>query len=758
MNIQEFRKKYPVYDNLSDKELSDKVYKKYYTNLPRQEFNKRFGYEEEHGTKGLKGISRDVLEGALNVPGAIGDFLTSLPGEAIGAGHQIYSNPKRVVQNVGTGLAQGGAGLLGLPGTIRDYLANKGIISEESPSFRLPEKVLPKDYDYGKALGREGKEAGDALITGLTESLPYSLLGELGLAGKGIGRKTLQRSAAQGAMGAAAEQNPITSALMVPAAKGGTDFAKLIGGELSKLTKPKIKAINNYLREQLEIPEGQSLTKHALEQFDPYKTHLTPEQLEEKLRVTQGTNTHLGEVLESPHLKRKFENKLARTAFSGADEALHEMAQHVNTKGEKAISSLIGERETPTDVNKYIKEKLDESYKKSTKKKSNLYNKVSESQKEEDLKLELPTFKKAANERKDIIEEQKLLHANPKSRRLYEQLAGYENAAKGTKSSLLNEKGEPISVHEESPSISEANILAGQLSYIGKTLKHSLDPSNKHKANVYSDLSKSLKNDIKNTLMEKGSPKIQQEFKEAEANFGGNHAKFLDEEVFPYITGKKSAQSIVSDLVSSGTKDATEKLDKFLDILNPGDRHLIGYAYLKKSYDKDGNLNPTKLRGLIEKLGPRQFASLFPDEATRTQLKDFSKLERMNLKAINRLANPPTGQQSLDVTPGLLSKILSSVTGGKLGGAAGSIGGLLAGTYGPGIAAKPVVKKLTSEAEREKIVKDIINKKTEKKKTPQEKKHNKHNEERKKLLADSIYKSMVPLEIELNRYAKKESD
>jgi len=42
MNIVEFRKKYPEYDDLSDKELSDALYSKYYSDLDRSEFDATF--------------------------------------------------------------------------------------------------------------------------------------------------------------------------------------------------------------------------------------------------------------------------------------------------------------------------------------------------------------------------------------------------------------------------------------------------------------------------------------------------------------------------------------------------------------------------------------------------------------------------------------------------------------------------------------------------------------------------------------------
>ena len=42
MNITEFRKQYPAYDDLSDGALADALYSKYYTDLDRADFDSKF--------------------------------------------------------------------------------------------------------------------------------------------------------------------------------------------------------------------------------------------------------------------------------------------------------------------------------------------------------------------------------------------------------------------------------------------------------------------------------------------------------------------------------------------------------------------------------------------------------------------------------------------------------------------------------------------------------------------------------------------
>ena len=93
------------------------------------------------------------------------------------------------------GLAQGGAGLLNTPANIRDYLAKKELISNESPSLRLPESILPREYNYAEGVGLQGQKPGDALTQGIASAGPYVAGGELGALG--VPARMAARSAAQ---------------------------------------------------------------------------------------------------------------------------------------------------------------------------------------------------------------------------------------------------------------------------------------------------------------------------------------------------------------------------------------------------------------------------------------------------------------------------------------------------------------------------------------------------------------------------------
>lgn len=130
-------------------------------------------------TKGFSGIASDAfnkaVETAMGIPGA----LMALPGEVYGASKQVLTEPKRALQNVGAGLGQLGHGVLSAPGNVRDYLVRKDIVSQNSPSLRLPESVLPQEYDYAEALGAEGQQPGDELLRGIPTGVALSPLGKM---------------------------------------------------------------------------------------------------------------------------------------------------------------------------------------------------------------------------------------------------------------------------------------------------------------------------------------------------------------------------------------------------------------------------------------------------------------------------------------------------------------------------------------------------------------------------------------------------
>lgn len=132
-------------------------------------------YEEEsfapEESKGVSGIATDALGKALEAIYGIPAGIMALPRETYGAAHQIFTQPKRAAQNIGAGFGELGHNVLSAPGALRDYLVKKDLLSKQSPSFRLPENVLPREYNYAEALGAEGQDPGDELLRGVPSAI-----------------------------------------------------------------------------------------------------------------------------------------------------------------------------------------------------------------------------------------------------------------------------------------------------------------------------------------------------------------------------------------------------------------------------------------------------------------------------------------------------------------------------------------------------------------------------------------------------------
>lgn len=171
---------------------------------------------------GFEKVSSDVLSGIGAVPGALWDIGTSLPGQVIAGGKQLLTDPKRTGQNIIAGLGSGGAGLLNAPANVRDYLVDAEILPEKYPNLRLPENILPKDYDYRRGAGLNEMQKGDELSYGLSQLAPTAFTGGVpsALALHAIGQK----------------ENPVTAALLPGAAKKAV---KIVGKTAETIVSPK---------------------------------------------------------------------------------------------------------------------------------------------------------------------------------------------------------------------------------------------------------------------------------------------------------------------------------------------------------------------------------------------------------------------------------------------------------------------------------------------------------------------------------------
>lgn len=441
----------------------------------------------------------------------------------------------------------------------------------------------------------------------------------------------------------------------------------------------------------------------ALRPSNVLRGTLSPEQLNRNLNVTSGTETGLGDVIGSPYLKRLLENSLQRVPLTGASESLRRTGNEIVSRGQNILSGLLGD-EDPENVPEAVSESLKNIFDARKQNKANLYTKSNKTADDIGLKLELPNFARNANKYSDAIEGTTFLKNEPDVAAIYKRLQNYRNpvTTKTDTGVLVDAQGNPLVTNTETtyPRLEEANSLAGRLSEKARQVSASPLQQDREMAGIYSTLSKSLKSDIKNAIDKSGNKDLKSQFDEAETNYAKNYSPFLDKDIYKYVAGTNvDNQTLIDKFMKTGRgQDRSNLANKLLTKLPDREKSLVAYHYLSKALDNDGNVSPNILATQINKLGPKQFKALVPNEELRNNLTNYSKLTGMNQESLSTMFNPKTGQRNLD---SLITGIGAGAT--SSGHARALLTALLGGRL--------MSKALTSEEIRNSLVKKMINNK-----------------------------------------------
>lgn len=584
-----------------------------------------------------KQIGGDIWEGLKNIYPAIGETIKNIPeqlgelGQFVKRRQDYRINPApAIAANLFAGLAKGGEGALNIPSNIANYLASRDAISPEAAQT-VPRK---KEYDYASLLGIE-KEPGSEFLQGVGSALPYIAVGEAGALST-IPRMGA-RSLGQGLFATSQNQNPITAAGMIP----GIEIPLRVGGAITKPLVPNAITPSGYVAKN-------------------YRGPLTLEEIRENQRAAGDTQTPLGDVLSSPRLKQRFENQLIPATGSIGDEMLGAIERQVAQRGEQAVRGLGGAN--PADANQFIAEMLKAEKKKSKGIKNELYNKVAELAKAENLEIRTPSFSQLAREQVEAIADSDLLKKNPKFRAAYHKMIGFKDTSKDVVSPILNKQGKPMVSRTLFPEYSDVKIVATELSREGERLSKSLAPADQRIGAIYKRLAEAARNDIKEGIKNQGSPAIQEAFAKAEDFYKRDYMRFRDAEVHDILGKGKSTQKIIRDIVKpSALNDQFELIKKVQDILPQSEQNALMKGFLESARSKKGRLRPQALNKKINALGNRQFQSLVGRQMNRQELLDFQNLAHMNSEALNRMVNPKTGARSSEKRH-LLPKIVTVST------------------------------------------------------------------------------------------------
>jgi hypothetical protein len=417
---------------------------------------------------------------------------------------------------------------------------------------------------------------------------------------------------------------------------------------------------------------------NALEAIRPsnvLRGTLTPEQLQKNVDVTAGTQTPLGSVIDSPALKRLYENVLSVTPFSGSNSVSQEVASQIKQKGQDLLGSIGADLDQNSGI------QLQSALKKA----------ASDAKAEKD---------------KNFIQVNKLAD----DAGLTVGRSNFSNYAK----QALQEIGESPELKREFPSDLMSDLQYYASNPEGNTLKLSNifkgklgDKANDLYTNgktyeygIVKGLKDALQSDIDSSIEGSGSKALREQYDKAQTDYQQKFAPFEDPDIVKFTRRGGDPDLMLSNFLKTGANDRSILLAKLQSKLPSDTKMLPLKMYLSKAVDDEGNVNPLAFRSLYNKLGENQKNVLIKDNDLKKNLDDYVDLVGKNTAPLSIMANPNTGQRNLDA--------ITAATLGSLGHAVGGNIGALAGTVGAIGSGRLATKALTSEAVRNALVKSMI--------------------------------------------------
>lgn len=416
-----------------------------------------------------------------------------------------------------------------------------------------------------------------------------------------------------------------------------------------------------------------------------FRGELTPEELKKNLEITRGTNTALGDVLESPELKRLYENDLTDKPSTGVFDQMLKSGKQVRKIGENILQSL-GGKGTISQLNSSLKQALKDSYNEASNLSTKNYNKVEDMAEEAGLEVGNNNLSNTAS---NILEREnksvKLKRALPKSIRKDLQFLSTNP--------------------ETNKSLKLENIYKGTL---GDQAAEFYKSGKKHAYSIYKELKTALEKDIDQSILDKGTPEIKAAHQAAQDFHRTQVIPFKEAEVSKFIRGKKDSDLLLSSFIKKGINDRGSLLNQLMSKLPEDKQKLVPYAYLSQAI-KQGKFDPNKFKDLYKNLGESQKEVLLGNNTLKKKLDDYVKLVEMNAEPLSIMANPKTGYRN--PIGSSVAKGLGALIGHGTGHGIGALAGYAGGTILPSVFGKETVKRLTSEKVREALVNKMINQK-----------------------------------------------
>lgn len=560
----------------------------------------------------------------------------------------IGSGALRLGKNIGIGVSELGRNLANTPHNLANLIGQGDNVAN----------LVDPEFDYAKAFGMDEEPTlTDKLTRGISQyapafALPGVGLGRAGAAVGSLGRGgkflqgALEQAVPQAAFGATQDENPLRGA-----AEGG--IGSVAGSAL-----------------------GAGLEKgfNALRPSKMLRGELTPAQLKKNLKVTKGTETGLGQVIQSPSLNRMYETILPHVLGSGAEKTMQRNTAQIINKGEGIIKKLQG-KTNPEDYGIQIQDALKQASQEARAAKNANYDKLNTLADNYKLKVGRDKFQETAKKVLNDVNQSKELK-NEFGKGLYNDLLRYANSSEGN-------------------NLKRTNIFRGKL---GDKENELYQAGKMHEYGIVKDLKKSLSDDIESAFESSGSKELKDAYQKSQKEYKENFAPFEDKDIVKFTRQGGDPDLILNHFLRIGSGDRSSLLRKLSGKLTTNkttpNQNLLSSAYLSRAINEEGELNPLKFKTLYNKLGQKQRKELFGDGKLHNDIKDYVDLVGKNTDSFNLMFNPKTGART---TPFLaqMGAVVSAPSYLKtimLGAAAG----------------KGATKALTSEKFREKLVNEMI--------------------------------------------------
>ena len=236
----------------------------------------------------------------------------------------------------------------------------------------------------------------------------------------------------------------------------------------------------------------------------------------------------------------------------------------------------------------------------------------------------------------------------------------------------------------------ESNVSRGLL---GEDQYESLYAGKRHEAGQYGTLKKALDTDMRVAIEKSGDKELEGLWQEAQQFYKNQVVPTQSPRIKKFVNDPAltESESIIATFLRYGPKqDRVKLLKQLTNHLDEQGMERLRYAIFSDELGESSVQNMTKV---WNKLGTKQKAELIPDEAMRESMEHLSQVAKLNPKALQEMYNPETGAKFL------IQETLKRLTGLTVGYGAGLIP-ILGGRY--------ATRKLTDEAAREAIVKALI--------------------------------------------------